>query len=250
MIPRIRGLSGKVSYGDFVRAFLRPGGGVWDFWGRAAFSFRCSALLMASEMVRMAFSARDWISGRASGRVERISTAQMAQMWVSTAPSWRRTEAMRCLVSMKGRRRGCRQRGQGPFSFISMGSRVNHQCFECGRPARHAHHVVPASEGGTRTVPLCERCHGKVHDQDFYRHCVLIRKGLARARAAGKRLGRRRCEVSEEQFAAVAGFSTRLAAQQLGVSHTVVSRWRSRQQPSGNDQTGEKRDFGPVLGAV
>ena len=36
-------------------------------------------------------------------------------------------------------------------------------CFECGDPADHQHHVVPRSKGGTKTVPLCAACHGKVH---------------------------------------------------------------------------------------
>jgi 5-methylcytosine-specific restriction endonuclease McrA len=29
-------------------------------------------------------------------------------------------------------------------------------CFECGSPASHHHHVIPHSLGGTQTVPLCE----------------------------------------------------------------------------------------------
>lgn len=37
------------------------------------------------------------------------------------------------------------------------------QCFECGEPSRHEHHVVPRKLGGTKTVPLCRRCHAKAH---------------------------------------------------------------------------------------
>jgi hypothetical protein len=37
------------------------------------------------------------------------------------------------------------------------------ECFECGQPAEHDHHVVPRSRGGTKTVPLCDVCHGKAH---------------------------------------------------------------------------------------
>jgi 5-methylcytosine-specific restriction endonuclease McrA len=44
------------------------------------------------------------------------------------------------------------------------------ECFECGAPAAHQHHVVPRSLGGTKTVPLCEGCHGKVHGR---RHLVV-----------------------------------------------------------------------------
>jgi hypothetical protein len=37
-------------------------------------------------------------------------------------------------------------------------------CFECGAPATERHHIVPASLGGTKTIPLCGTCHAKVHD--------------------------------------------------------------------------------------
>ena len=37
-------------------------------------------------------------------------------------------------------------------------------CFECGSCKNiHHHHVVPRSRGGSATVPLCGRCHGKAH---------------------------------------------------------------------------------------
>jgi hypothetical protein len=39
-------------------------------------------------------------------------------------------------------------------------------CFECDAPAECAHHVVPRQLGGTRTIPLCAKCHGLVHGID------------------------------------------------------------------------------------
>jgi DNA invertase Pin-like site-specific DNA recombinase len=54
-----------------------------------------------------------------------------------------------------------------------------------------------------------------------------VRLGLARVRAQGRRLGRKPCALSDEQFRAVANLSTRQAGQRLGVSHTVVARWRA-----------------------
>ena len=54
-----------------------------------------------------------------------------------------------------------------------------------------------------------------------------VRAGLARVRAQGGRLGRKPCAVSDDQFADVASLSTRRAAERLGVSHTVVARWRA-----------------------
>jgi hypothetical protein len=61
-----------------------------------------------------------------------------------------------------------------------------YSCFECGQPAHHRHHVVPEVLGGTQTVPLCESCHGKVHDRDFCRQGALIRAGIAANRAKMK----------------------------------------------------------------
>jgi hypothetical protein len=66
-------------------------------------------------------------------------------------------------------------------------------CFECGRPASEWHHVVPRSEGGTKTVPLCGECHGKAHGGaggGVRTRSELTRNGLAAARARGVRLGR------------------------------------------------------------
>ena len=60
-------------------------------------------------------------------------------------------------------------------------------CWECDAgPPLHDHHVVPRSRGGTRTVPLCEPCHGKVHDKDMT-ISAMIREAHARIRKHGGR---------------------------------------------------------------
>lgn len=41
------------------------------------------------------------------------------------------------------------------------------KCFECDQKAVINHHVIPEELGGTKTVPLCSDCHGKVHDKDL-----------------------------------------------------------------------------------
>lgn len=48
---------------------------------------------------------------------------------------------------------------------------------------------MPRVLGGTKTIPLCEGCHGKVHGCNWKNHGSLTRGGLQRAKAAGKRLG-------------------------------------------------------------
>lgn len=62
-------------------------------------------------------------------------------------------------------------------------------CFECDAPADHMHHVVPRVLGGTRTIPLCESCHGKVHSRDMTGHRRLTKAGLDAKRAKGERVG-------------------------------------------------------------
>lgn len=53
-------------------------------------------------------------------------------------------------------------------------------CFECGDPSAHAHHVIPRVKGGTKTIDLCERCHGLVHGLNFVNHSELIKEGIRR----------------------------------------------------------------------
>lgn len=45
---------------------------------------------------------------------------------------------------------------------------MNIKCFECDSKENiHNHHVIPKILGGTKTIPLCALCHGKVHDKDI-----------------------------------------------------------------------------------
>lgn len=64
------------------------------------------------------------------------------------------------------------------------------RCFECNRKANHAHHIIPKSLGGERTIPLCEKCHGKIHSLDFKNHGTLTKIGIERARENGVICGR------------------------------------------------------------
>lgn len=65
------------------------------------------------------------------------------------------------------------------------------ECFECGSDYMiENHHVVPRSVGGTKTIPLCVICHGKVHDRNFVKHRELQRNGIEKAKRLGKYKGR------------------------------------------------------------
>jgi hypothetical protein len=65
------------------------------------------------------------------------------------------------------------------------------QCFECGSTkALHDHHVVSASRGGTKTIPLCGACHSKVHSLFALMHSGdLTRSSLGRKRDRGEKTG-------------------------------------------------------------
>ena len=66
------------------------------------------------------------------------------------------------------------------------------ECWECGSVGHvHNHHVVPRSRGGTRTVPLCEACHGHAHHRDgAMKTSRMCRTALAAKRARGERTGK------------------------------------------------------------
>jgi hypothetical protein len=100
------------------------------------------------------------------------------------------------------------------------------RCFECNGAAHHAHHVIPFSQGGTRTVPLCESCHSKVHGLDMSDHSRLTKEGLKRARAAGKRVGRPRKPMPEAEILAdfQAGVSIKELAVKFEASRIMI--WR------------------------
>ena len=66
------------------------------------------------------------------------------------------------------------------------------RCFECGSDANiHFHHVVPKILGGTKTIPLCIQCHGKVHNNDFTSFQTLAQIGRKKYVERGGKLGRK-----------------------------------------------------------
>ena len=66
-------------------------------------------------------------------------------------------------------------------------------CFDCGsKEGIHYHHVVPDSLGGSQTLPLCNDCHGKVHDRKFVDISTLVKEGLRKKKEQGVILGRRK----------------------------------------------------------
>jgi DNA-binding NarL/FixJ family response regulator len=65
------------------------------------------------------------------------------------------------------------------------------RCFECGSTENiQKHHVVPKIKGGTKKIPLCVKCHSKVHNKDFVKFHSLAKIGRERAIKNGVKMGR------------------------------------------------------------
>ncbi|MGT2471644.1 helix-turn-helix domain-containing protein [Paraburkholderia terrae] len=126
------------------------------------------------------------------------------------------------------------KRGKNLFDFSAFTRREPVQalcCIQCGAPAEEMHHVIPRSLGGTATVPLCSACHGKVHGlRGRSEHVALTQSGLARARAAGTKLGRRPALSAARQAEALAkiaaGETIAQVARDFGVTRQIIMRIR------------------------
>ena len=93
---------------------------------------------------------------------------------------------------------------------------------------------VSLGEGIDATTPagkLQMHILGAIAEFERGRIVERVRAGLARAKAQGKRLGRQPYAITDAQFEAVAERSLRDAAQALGVSRSVVHRWRLSRKP-------------------
>lgn len=81
-------------------------------------------------------------------------------------------------------------RGRDPFGYGLVGNRWgSNPCFDCGKPTKGIHHVVPVGMGGSRVCPLCSKCHHKVHNMEDTFLPQMIKAGLERARARGVKFG-------------------------------------------------------------
>jgi DNA invertase Pin-like site-specific DNA recombinase len=94
---------------------------------------------------------------------------------------------------------------------------------------------VSLAEGIDRTTPA-----GKLHHHilaamaEFERGRIQerVRAGMARAKANGKHIGRRRQPVTDDAIASVAHLSLRQAADRLGVSKSFLASWRASRRVS------------------
>ena len=118
-------------------------------------------------------------------------------------------------------------------------------CFECGGNENiHNHHIIPKSLGGTKTIPLCNMCHGKAHGKDNGIHKNpnewkrLVKLGRDRWIENGGKLGRKvGTKESNERFMSKPinqqikglvenGMSVRGIANSIGVSTKTIVKVR------------------------
>ena len=97
-------------------------------------------------------------------------------------------------------------------------------CFECGAPATERHHIVPASLGGTKTVPLCGICHAKIHDVDGKRRTKIAELTKA-ALDAKKARGETWVRNTDTTAARVVSSKRRIAAREKWLKESEVSKY-------------------------
>ena len=100
---------------------------------------------------------------------------------------------------------------------------MNVPCIECGNPAEQEHHVVPRVSGGTKTVPLCCKCHGKIHSLNLATG-EMVKEGMRRAREKGVYPGKKRAfDVAQARFLKdLSGMDMRRISVVLKVPHTAI----------------------------
>lgn len=97
-------------------------------------------------------------------------------------------------------------------------------CFECGAPATERHHIVPASLGGTKTVPLCGICHAKIHDVDGKRRTKIAELTKA-ALDAKKARGETWTRNTDTTAARVVSSKRRIAAREKWLKESEVGKY-------------------------
>ena len=97
-------------------------------------------------------------------------------------------------------------------------------CFECGAPATERHHIVPASLGGTKTIPLCGICHAKIHDVDGKRRTRIAELTKA-ALDAKKARGETWVRNTDTRAANAASARASKAAREKWMKESVVGKY-------------------------
>ena len=129
------------------------------------------------------------------------------------------------------------------FSYEILRKIKGTTCCNCGINCEENivyHHIVPISVGGndiiSNIIPICTECHSIIHFGESYglkNQSELIKKGLERARAEGKTLGRRKTTYNDlpqnfEKYVKLVekGMSIVEASKQLHISRQSFYKYR------------------------
>lgn len=103
------------------------------------------------------------------------------------------------------------------------------ECFECGSPKEHDHHVIPRSRGGKKTIPLCVPCHNRVHEAQMG-SAALVKEGIRKARENGVDWGKARRGKHRDKIERLlkAGVAVSVVARRYNVRTSYVSQVGTR----------------------
>jgi len=103
------------------------------------------------------------------------------------------------------------------------------RCFECdSTESIHYHHVVPKTLGGKKTIPLCNLCHGLVHNIDYVKIKSLQMAGIEKAKKDGKYKGRTKASIKKVESAInliKSGQSVKSAASKYNIGLSTLYRY-------------------------
>ena len=113
----------------------------------------------------------------------------------------------------------------------------NTLCFERDERAVFNHYVIPKSQGGKRTVPLCATCHGIVHSRTFtVNYRGIIQQAMARAKARGVLAGPKHkltpLQTAELRQHRAVGVRIKALRHRYGLSKASVYRYLDGTQPA------------------
>lgn len=83
---------------------------------------------------------------------------------------------------------------QTKIPFTTLQKEKGAKCYNCQSDKDiQYHHIVPLASGGndilSNIVPLCLECHALIHSKKSLASPTLIKQGIERAKAQGKRIG-------------------------------------------------------------
>ena len=84
------------------------------------------------------------------------------------------------------------------------------------------HHPIPSSLGGTKVIPVCHECHGKIHSMERLDISQLTKDGIKTRRLAGTYKKKRNFDKQEIIRLKKAWFNSYQIAERIGCSSGFI----------------------------